>query len=251
MHDPTPLYHRIYLVLREDILAGRFPCDAPMPSEVELSNKFGVSRVTLRRTLARLEAEGLIKRERGRGTFAQRQPDARVPRADIRGLVENLLAMGLRTEVQVLEFSYEPMPPDVASAMKAAPGTSAQRSVRLRSYEGTPFSYATTYVREDIGRSYDRSEMASTPLLRLIERAGVEITGAKQTVSASAADRHVGELLGVDVGAPLLSITRVVFERNGRGLERFRALYRPDIYEFELDLAPSAGPGGTQWTTSA
>ncbi len=251
MHDPTPLYHRIYLALREDILNGAFSFDAPMPSEIELASRFGVSRVTLRRTLERLDAEGLIKRARGRGTFAQRQPDARATRADIRGLVENLLAMGLRTEVTVLEFSYDPMPLNVARAMKQAPDTTAQRAVRLRSYEGKPFSYATTHVREDIGRSYDREAMADTSLLRLIERAGAQITGAKQSVSATAADRRVGDLLGVDVGAPLLAVTRVVFDQDGQGLEHIRALYRPDMYEFELDLTPSVGPGGTQWSASA
>ncbi len=252
MHDPTPLYHRIYLVLRERLLEGAFPPDRPMPGEVELAASFGVSRVTLRKTMERLEREGLIRRERGRGTFAllPAETEAQATRADIGGLVENLLAMGLRTEVEVTEFGYEPMPPDVAVAMKLAPGATAQKAVRLRSYEGAPFSYATTYVREEIGRTYTAEDMVETPLLRLIERARARIAGARQSISASAADPRVGALLGVDVGAPLLSVTRVVFDETGIGIERIRALYRPDRYAFELDLTPNAGPGGTEWRPS-
>ena len=251
MHDPIPLYHRLYLVLRERILGGHYPPDAPMPGEVGLAEAFDVSRVTLRRTMERLEQEGLIRRERGRGTFALAPAEAGAPRADIRGLVENLLAMGLRTEVEVTEFGYEPMPPDIAAAMKLAPGATAQRAVRLRSYEGRPFSYAITYVREEIGRTYTTGDMEETPLLRLIERAGVRIAGARQSISASAADPRVGALLGVDIGAPLLSVTRVVFDETGTGIERIRALYRPDMYAFELDLTPGAGPEGTQWRPSS
>lgn len=251
MQDPTPIYHRIYLVLRERLHEGQFPPDRPMPGEMELAASFGVSRVTLRRTLDRLEREGLIRRERGRGTFALPPADAGAPRADIRGLVENLLAMGQRTEVEVIEFRYEPMPPHAAVAMKLPPGATAQRAVRLRSYKGEPFSYATTYVREDIGRTYTAEDMVQTPLLRLIERAGVRIAGARQSISASAADPRVGTLLGVDVGAPLLSVTRVAFDKSGTGIEHIGTLYRPDRYAFELDLAPGAGPDGTQWRPSS
>ncbi len=251
MHaDPTPLYHRIYLVLREQILSHRFDPAVPMPSELELARSFSVSRVTLRKTLEHLEREGLILRQRGRGTFARPPASPSAVQADVTGLVENLLAMGLATQVQVLEFDYAPTPPDVAHDMGTRPGTVAQRAVRLRSLKGTPFSYAETYVREDIGRTFDAGDLAETPLLRLIEMAGVKIGGAGQRVSASAADHTVATLLEVDIGAPLLSIKRVVRDEEGSAIERIRALYRPDMYEFELDLTLSNGPDGTLWRPS-
>ncbi|WP_020039344.1 GntR family transcriptional regulator [Salipiger mucosus] len=247
MHDPTPLYHRIYIVLREQILGHRFPPDRPMPSEPELSRTFSVSRVTLRRTLERLESEGLIRRERGRGTFATPPAQAAAPQADIRGLVDNLLAMGLRTRVEVLAFDYAPAPHDIAQDMKIAPGTVVQQATRLRSVDGIPFSHAITHVPEDIGRTFEAEDLTRTPLLRLIEASGARISGAHQRVTASAADAEVAALLQIGVGAPLLCITRVVRDADGRALERIRALYRPDMYEFELDLAPDKGPEGTTW----
>lgn len=245
--DPTPLYHRIYLVLREQILDKKFDPGVPMPSELELASAYSVSRVTLRKTLELLEREGLILRQRGRGTFARPPVGTGAVQADISGLVENLVAMGLNTQVKVLDFDYVPSPPDVASDMGVPPGTIAQRAVRLRSLRGKPFSYAVTYVREDIGRTFDAEDLAKTPLLRLFEMAGVTIAGAAQRVSASAADYAVADFLGVDVGAPLLCIKRVVRDKDDNTIERIRALYRPDMYEFELNLTLGEGPDGTVW----
>jgi GntR family transcriptional regulator len=247
MLDPTPLYHRIYVVLREQILDRKFDPEQPMPSEVELAKSYNVSRVTLRKTMERLEREGLILRQRGRGTFAVPPASQTAVQADISGLVENLLAMGLSTQVKVLEFEYTPTPLEAATDMGVEPGTIAQRAVRLRSLKDRPFSYAETFVREDIGRTFTAEDMARTPLLRLFEMAGVEIAGAKQKVTARTADYMVAELLGVEVGSALLCINRVVRDKNGSAVERIRALYRPDVYEFELNLTLGEGPDGTMW----
>jgi len=247
MMDPTPLYHRIYLVLREQILDRKFDPEKPMPSEIELARAYNVSRVTLRKTMERLEREGLILRQRGRGTFAVPPASQTSVQADVSGLVENLLAMGLSTRVKVLEFEYTETPPDAAADMGVAPGTIAQRAVRLRSLKDRPFSYAETYVREDIGRTFTAEDMATTPLLRLFEMAGVKIAGAHQKVTARAADYLVADLLGVEVGTALLCIKRVVRDENGSAVERIRALYRPDVYEFELNLTLGQGPDGTLW----
>ncbi len=245
--DPTPLYHRIYMVLREKILDHAFASDRPMPSELELARNFAVSRITIRKTLERLEREGLILRQRGRGTFATPPAGRPSVHADVSGLVENLLAMGMRTRVTVLEFGYVPVPPNVADDMDLAPGTIVQKAIRLRSYKDRPFSYAVTYVPEEIGRTFDAGDLMKTPLLRLFERAGVKVAGAYQRVSARAADSTVSPLLDVEIGSPLLCITRVVRDQDNRVVERIRALYRPDQYEFEINLTLGQGPEGTLW----
>lgn len=246
--DPTPLYHRIYLVLHEQILAHRFAPDEPMPSELDLARDYSVSRVTVRKALDHLERDGLVLRQRGRGTFAR--PPASRPQAvqaDISGLMENLRAMGQKTTVKVLDFDFVPMPSDVARDMGQPAGTVAQRAVRLRSLKGKPFSYAVTYVREDIGRTFDAADLERTLLLRLFEAAGVEIAAAEQRVTATAADHITAEALQIEVGAPLLAIKRVVRDRDGRALERIRTLYRPDMYELELNMTLGDGPDGTVW----
>ena len=248
--DPTPLYHRIYMVLREGILDGRFPPDRAMPSEVELARQFSVSRITIRKAFERLEREGLILRQRGRGTFPKPPGGRQRVQADVRGLMENLLAMGMSTQVRVLELAYIPASAEVAADMGIPEGTVVQKAVRLRSVNGRPFSHAVTHVPEAIGRSFDAEDLVRTPLLRLFERAGIKVAAAYQRVTARAADPEVAPLLGVDVGAPLLCINRIVRDQDGRVIERIRALYLPELYEFELQLTLGPGPDGSLWQPS-
>lgn len=250
MHDPTPMYHRIYVVLHDQIQSGHFDPDKPMPSEKELARIFSVSRVTLRKTLERLAREGLILRQRGRGTFARPQRVANPVQADVSGLVENLLTMGVTTTVKVLAFAYVAIPADVAGDMGVEEGTLGQYAVRLRKLKGRPFSYAKTYVREDIGRTFTAEDMAETPLLRLFERAGVEIGGANQKIYARAADTTVADHLGVAIGSPLLCIKRIVRDESGSAVEWIKAFYHPDMYEFELNLSLRQAPNGSLWQPS-
>lgn len=246
--DPTPLYHRIYMVLREGILDGVYPADQVMPSEIEFAGQFSVSRITIRKAFERLEREGLILRQRGRGTFPTPPPGGyRRVKADVSGLVENLLAMGLRTSVKVLEFDYVPASAEVALEMGVEAGSIVQKAIRLRSYKGRAFSHAVTHVPQDIGRTYTAEDLERMPLLRLFERAGIVVAAAHQRTTARAACPNVAPLLGVDVGAPLLCIHRLVRDQDDRVIERIRALYRPDVYEFELKLTIGAGPEGTLW----
>jgi GntR family transcriptional regulator len=250
MFDPTPMYHRIYVVLHDQIQRGDFDPDLPMPSEKALAGTFSVSRVTLRKTLERLEREGLILRQRGRGTFARPQPVHNAVQADVSGLVENLLTMGFTTTVKVLDFEYVTTPNEIAQDMGFKEGTVAQYAVRLRSLKNRPFSYAETYVREDIGRTFVAQDMEDTPLLRLFERAGVKISGANQKMYARAANAIVADHLDVSIGSPLLCIKRIVKDESGQTVEWIKAFYRPDMYEFELNLSLRQGPSGTLWQPS-
>src|SRR3954452_15422400 len=92
---PVPKYHQIYLVLREQLHEGRFA--QGVPGELALMRQFGVARVTVRRALHELAGEGLIARERGRGTRAlsldeKAQPQPRLKTTHLTGLLENLVA---------------------------------------------------------------------------------------------------------------------------------------------------------------
>ena len=110
---PVPKYHRVYLVLREQLAEGRFA--RGLPGELHLMKEFGVARVTVRRALERLATEGLIERAAGRGTVALAPAaPARVSalpgpqKAHLTGLLENIVNMGLRTRVKVLDCEVLP-----------------------------------------------------------------------------------------------------------------------------------------------
>ncbi|MBI3148189.1 MAG: GntR family transcriptional regulator [Betaproteobacteria bacterium] len=246
---PVPMYHQIYLVLREQILEGRFDPDQPLPSEHQLSAHFGVSRVTLRGALERLEEDGLISRQRGRGTFALMERRGEVRRAEISGLLANLLSLGLKTTVRVVDFELVQAPGDVADALQVSPGAEVQKAVRVRSYRGEPFSHLTTFVPQEIGRHFGRKELGGKPMLALLEESGVKVSAATQWIGAKLADSVVAPLLGIELGSPLLSVTRVARDTHRQPVQLLRGLYRPDRYQYEMQLSRAKDDGTRVWVS--
>jgi GntR family transcriptional regulator len=232
----APLHHQVYVVLRQQILDGDYAGGQALPPEHQLGALFSVSRITIRRALSRLAQEGLIVRRHGKGNFAQ--PMITPPSIDtnLRGMLENLLAMGLKTQVDLVEFDYVRASAEVARRLEVRPCTLVQRVVRVRRHEGTPFSFLTTHVPEDLGRSYQAEDLLERPLLSLFEKAGVKVARADQTITAKLADTRVAPLLEVEIGAALLGIRRVVRDQDDRPIELLEALYRPDVYEYQMSM---------------
>ncbi|HEY6024050.1 MAG TPA: GntR family transcriptional regulator [Pseudolabrys sp.] len=230
---------QVYLVLRDRILSGAVGFGAKLPNENDLARYHGVSRVTVRRALGELARERLIERRRSLGTRVIYRPAPSPMTADISGVLANLADMGRRTAVKLLSFDYVPAEGTVADLLGAAPDQLLQRAVRVRSVDGLPFSYLTTYVPESISLTFTRQELASHPLLELLERAGVKVERARQRISAGLATPKVAEALGLHTGSPLIELVRVVYDQAGRGVEHLHALYRPDRYAFEIDLVRS------------
>ncbi len=247
---PTPLYHQIYFLLREQILGGVYGDNELVPTEHELTRRFGVSRITAKRALDELASEGLVVRRRGKGTTVASRVPAPAVNANISGLLENLLMMGLKTKVEIIDFAYVPASDDVARALDVGAGEEVQRAVRVRSIDGAPLSYTTSYVPAALGRTYGRKDLATKPLLELLEHAGVLIGSADQTIGAVLADSMVAPLLGVRIGAPLLSVTRTVIDQHGRPVEYIAILYRPDRYQYRMKLARVQGAATKLWSAT-
>jgi len=247
---PTPLYHQVYLVLRNKILTGEYPFGSSALSEQETSEKFGVSRITAKRALNELADDGYVKRERGRGTRVIYNAPTPPVRASVEGLLENLLAMGLETDVRLLSFDYIQPAGEVTRALQCEDESLVQCAVRIRSLEGEPFSYLTTYVPEDIGRSFSRDDLSSRPLLALLERSGVTVGKAEQTISATLADMDVSAALGLELGSPLLSIQRIVYDQNERPVEFIKGLYRPDRYQYHMMLSRVGDEMSRSWSAA-
>jgi GntR family transcriptional regulator len=239
---------QVYLVLRDRIISGTSGFGAKLPTENELAELHGVSRVTVRRALAELSRERLIERQRSRGTrVIYRQSSAPVT-ADISGVLANLAQMGRRTKVKLLTFDYVRAEGAVALALGVGPAQLLQRSVRMRSVDGAPFSYLTTHVPESISVTFSKQELGTRPLLELLERAGVKVESARQRISASLASPRVAEALDVRIGSPVIELIRVSFDQHGRGVEHLHALYRPDRYAIEIELVRSGAADTKAWS---
>lgn len=246
-----PLYHQIFVILRNRIYGGEITPGDLVPGEQELCQEFGVSRITAKRALNELADAGLVVRERGRGTRVIKRPPAPAVTASIEGWLENVSLMGIATEARVLDFGYVPANEDVANALQVATGSEVQRAVRVRTLDDEPMSFLVTYVPADIGRQYDRDDLNVKPLLHLLERAGVSVASARQTISASIADSEVAGALSIHAGAPLIEVRRVVRDASARPVEYIRVLYRPDLYRFEMSMRRVPAKEGMRWATQA
>jgi GntR family transcriptional regulator len=236
--DPLPKYHRIYLVLREQLDEGRFT--AGLPGELVLMREYGVARVTVRKALERLAAEGRIIRERGRGTVPTVRARRRAPevgRPPLAGLLENIVELGRRTSVRVLACALVPAPDAVAQALQIDPGAQVQKAIRVRSGRDGPLSYITTWVPAALAQGFGRRELTKQPLLELLEAAGVRIGDATQTIGAKLADAAVAPRLEVAVGSALLAVSRLVRDADGRPVQWLDGLYRPDRYQYTMQLS--------------
>lgn len=184
---PLPKYHQIYLVLREHVAEGRY--GDGLPGELQLVRQFGVARSTVRKALERLETEGLIDRRPGRGTrLLKTMEPAAGKTAQLGGLLENIVSMGLRTQVKVLSCSMVGAPVAISRRLMLPPGSHVQRAVRVRSNHDGPLSHITTWVPAGLARGFGRRELAHEPILLLLERAGVHIGRAAQSISACPAE---------------------------------------------------------------
>ena len=229
---------RVYLLLRDEISNGAFPVGTLLPGENRLAETFDVSRVTIRKALEALAAGGWIEKRLGAGSVVlDRTAEGKTLSADLASLMPQIVEMDRSTTARLLSFSYGAAPAPVARALRLTDGAKVQTAIRVRSAGDQPFSHLTTYVPEDIARSYDETDLATQPLFRLLERSGVQIDGAQQSVTAALAAPDVAEALVVSVGSPLLSLKRTVWDASGRGVEYLSALYRPDLFRLEMTLS--------------
>lgn len=251
---PLPKYHRVYLVLRQQLDEGRFTDG--LPGELVLMESFGVSRVTVRRALEQLATEGLITRHPGRATRPTRARAAPGPaggeapsQTRLSGLLENLVSMGLRTSVDVISLETLAAPDAVAQAVGIAPGDRVQKAVRVRSTREGPLSRMTTWVPLSVARPFTRRELGKKPILLLLEEAGVRVGRAEQTLTAVLADAESAQQLDVPIGGPLLAVRRLIYDDKDRPVQWLHGLYRPDRYEYQMQLSRVGSIDAKVWVS--
>lgn len=232
----VPLYHQIFLQLREEITSGERAYGSRMPTEQELAASFGVSRITARRALAELADINLVARKRRVGTTVIFEPPARPIEGSIDQAIESLLTFGRSTQVKLIECVEAQARAPICDALGIPAGTPVIRVVRVRWLDGEPLGHLISYVPTDLAAHITHSALRTTPILALIERAGGKIGGATQTISATLADAALAAALSVEIGSPILRVSRTVTDTAGRPVQHILAHYRPDRYQIRLDL---------------
>ena len=138
-NSKVPWYHQVAETLRESLARGEWRPGDLMPSEQELQRRFEVSRVTIRQAMNLLVNEGLIFRQRGRGTFVA-HPTIEQGLARIVSFTEDMARRGFTPGTEMLESELIPASPEIAARLDVMPGEELARIRRLRIADDEPMS---------------------------------------------------------------------------------------------------------------
>ena len=236
-------YRQVASDLRQGIAAGRYPTGQRLPTEAELVTATGLSRQTVRRAFQELAAEGVIYRVRGRGTFAV-PGDGKYLRSF--GSVDDLMALSLDTEMQVVEPLHVLASLDIAGRLHVDDDTVMTMSFQ-RLHENVPFCYTRVHLPMKLGRRLrDLPELADLAepgargrltVISLVERVSDRpIHSAVQNATAEAATADIARRLGCATGLPVLRIDRVYRDSELQPLELAVNHFNPDRYSYRIQL---------------
>ncbi len=236
-NSPVPMYHQIYDQLREAILRGVLQPGERLPTEQELSQQCGVSRMTVRAALTQLTQEGLVERRQGRGTFVA-QPKAALRHISLFFVhfTQLIEIMGRQSRTQVVEQSFISAPKEIAQALQLPPGEEVLHILRLWYTEDHPMALEHCY--------YPRGRVA--PLLppggldnmdlvqRLDQNLRVRRIGSEDMLELSIAGPEESSLLNIPQGIPVIKYSRITFDEQIQPFEFVRILVRGDRFRAKV-----------------
>lgn len=242
---PVPLHRQ----LRDRIAASLFEQSvapgAMLPGEHALCHDFGVSRTVVRQALAHLEAEGLVDRVKGKGTFVARPRTPEGLAHTLTGLYEEATARGSTVHSVVRRLEWVEPDPTVAEALATPEGGQVLLLERLRLVDGEPWSLTTTWLPARLAAAVLTADLTSSSLYLLLREHGVSAQSGVRSVDAAVADPLLAELLGLRPGDPLLVLRSLSFDQHGEPMEVFSAYHRGDRSSFAFHLRTTAPQPGT------
>jgi len=235
---PTPLYYRLYKLLKTCILDGTFTQGMQLPTEQQLSKEFGVSRITSKRALDELAIESLVERRRGRGTHVIYEYQHQPLHSPMVGLLQEIETIGRQSTAQVLDCEILRPPAKVRDKLGLDSNGTALYLARVRSKNKLRFGFYTSWTL-DVGLPQHLEVFKHTPRMSYFRKQGLEVHFMKQIINAEGASPEAADALGVQPGSPLLSLTRLTYkEKHDRNhaVDYLQVLYHPGRFEYHIDL---------------
>jgi GntR family transcriptional regulator len=235
--SPLPFYYQIREQLRGQIASGKLKPGDILPGETQICTETGVSRMTARQALAQLANEGLVIRQRGRGTFVA-APKTTLP--DMRGLgmsyTEIMEQAGMSAGAHILSQEVLPASSEVATRLGLSPGEEVVRVARVRSASGEIMSLETSYYPHSRFPGLAEASLADTSLYRFLEEHyDLRPAYATDTLEISVAGKYEADQLKINEGGPIALVTTiacladdtpVVYTQTIHRGDRFRSVFR-------------------------
>jgi GntR family transcriptional regulator len=238
-HPPNlvPLYAALEAQIAAGIAGGEFPVGSQLPTEDKLSQRFTVSRTTVRKAIQNLLDRGLIEIRRGTGTFVA-LPRITQELTELTGFVEDMGALGHSATARLIDQNVVAADPEVARHLALTAGTHVMRIRRVRLANGIGLSLDETYLPLEIGEKIVTHDLEVEPIFTLLEqRYDIPLVDAEYKLEAVAANQDVAVELGVEPGSPIFLIERTSFSAGNRPVDYEKLHYRGDLIRFKTRLA--------------
>jgi len=235
---PVPFYYQIVQVLREwitDIKDVDSSGGKTLPSETEMCDMFAVNRGTIRHALAVLEREGLIYREKGRGTFIRRRR-VEMDLSNLCSTTDDMRVRGWEPDTDVLSISQVKPRSHIQDSLRLKEEEKVWEVLRLRYANSEPISLQRAFfpvklmpqlIQKDLTKSfYDLWKNT----YNLIPFEG------EQTIRTRLATAEEADYLAINDPAPIFEITRITYDHQGIPFEYLISIWRGDRYDFFVRL---------------
>lgn len=226
LRNTTPVYKRIQNNIRNHIASANLKPGDPVASERELAKAYKVSLMTARHALADLEAEGIVERRRGVGTFVA------VPKIQFNKLMsytEQMMSRGLNLNTRVLATKVIEDEPEVAARLGLPAASRMLKIHRLRLAGKEPFALETCYLHASEFPGLEAAPLGRGSLFATIEQDyAMKLTYADEEVDATMADASIAKMLSLPPGAPVLRIRQTIYSAQGKAMIYALGFYRSE-----------------------
>jgi GntR family transcriptional regulator len=233
-----PLYYQLVVIFKRLILNGTLKEGDVLPSELELCERFGISRSTVRQAFASLEKEGIVERHRGKGTFVS-TPKLSRRLKNLYSFSEEMKMTGRRPESQTLAFELLERPQrDLVGRLKLNSGDKIYKMVRLRIADGEPIILETVFVPEKFCPGLTAEELEEKTLYHdiLLGEHGVRAARATETYECTIVDKNEAELLKCKPMSGAFFVQRLSYTEKDEVFELALMLVRGDKCKYEIEL---------------
>lgn len=245
-----PLYHQVEQLIRFRVSKGEYQPGQQIPSENELCQELGVSRITVREALRELVNEKILRRVQGKGTFVAPPQPSGLPPIKYVGFIDEIYERVRKLSVKTVEMSEAPATDEVRRILGlGAEVTTITRIKRLRYTGDEPFSFTINYLPTAIGSRVKADDLYSVPLLAVLEGdLKIPVIRAEETVEAAPADPEISARLAIPALYPVMHIKRIMFTKGNQPFEIVESYYRADKYQYSVTLNRVKRDGKWRWS---
>jgi len=233
--EGIPMYVWIREALRTEITQGILKRGERLPSEHALASKFGVSRMTVRQSIAELIDEGLLYRRHGVGTFVA-FPHLERDHTRLTNFFDLAKGEGINARANLLALQVIPAKQKVAKALDIQVGESVIRVKTLRFVNNLPITIHDAHIPHKLFSRLLDENLEVQNLWSLFEQCGYKVKRAIQRIEARQATKELAGLMGIIEGAPILYKERTVYADDGTPVEFTYCYNRGDVYSLTVSL---------------